>query len=197
MSKLMGLQFFITYRKGVENMAADALSRVSHLMSIQVRSEVQPAWIQEVVNSYITDADVQRRLTELAVQSPDEHGYALHQGIIRFQGRVWVGSNSALKTKLISAFHSSAVGGHSGANATYQRMKRLFAWPGLKAQITDFVHQCDVCQHSKHSTAAPAGLLQPLPVPTGPWKDITMDFIEGLPLSDGYNSILVVVDRFT
>jgi hypothetical protein len=166
-------------------------------MSIQVRSEVQPAWIQEVINSYITDADAQRRLTELAVQSPDEHGYELHQGIIRFQGRVWVGSNSALKTKLISAFHSSAVGGHSGADATYQCVKRLFAWPGLKAQITDFVRQCDICQHSKHSTASPAGLLQPLPVPTGPWKDITMDFIEGLPLSDGYNLILVVVDRFT
>jgi hypothetical protein len=66
-------------------------------------------------------------LTELAVQSPDEHDYALHQGIIRFQGRVWVGSKSALKTKLISAFHSSAVGGHSGANATYQHVKRLFA----------------------------------------------------------------------
>jgi hypothetical protein len=197
MSKLMRLQFRITYRKGVENMAADALSRVSHLMSIQVRSEVQPAWLQEVVNSYITDANAQCRLTELAIQSPDAHGYALHQGIIRFQGRVWVGSNFALKTKLISAFHSSAVGGHSGADATHQRVKRLFAWPGFKAQITDFVRQCDVCQHSKHSTAAPAGLLQPLPVPTGLWKDITMNFIKGLPLSDGYNSILVVVDRFT
>jgi hypothetical protein len=146
---------------------------------------VQLAWIQEVINSYITDADAQRRLTELAIQSPDEHGYELHQGIIRFQGRVWVGSNSALKTKLISAFHSSAVRGHSGADATYQRVKRLFAWPGLKSQITDFVRQCDICQHSKHSTASPAGLLQPLPVPTGPWKDITMDFIEGLPLSNG------------
>jgi hypothetical protein len=131
------------------------------------------------------------------VVSPDEHGYTLCDGIIRFHGRVWIGSNSALQTKLITAFHSSPVGGHSGAHATYQRLKKLFAWTGIKSRVADFVRQCDVCQHAKHSNTAPAGLLQPLPSPTGPWCDITMDFIEGLPLSDGFNCILVVVDRFS
>jgi hypothetical protein len=166
-------------------------------MTIQAHSTVQPVWLQEVINSYITDADAQRRLTEVALNSPDEHGYELQDGIIRFHGRVWIGANSALKTKLIKSFHSSAIGSHSGADATYQRIKRLFARPGLKAQVSDFVRQCDTCQHAKDSTTHPAGLLQPLPIPSGPWKDITMDFIEGLPLSDGYNSILVVVNRFT
>jgi hypothetical protein len=136
-------------------------------------------------------------LAELAITSPNAHGYELKQGIIRFNYRVWVGSNSALQTKLIMAFHASAVGGHSGTDATYQRLKRLFAWSGLKAQVVDFVRQCDTCQHAKHSNLPPDGLLQPLPTPTGPWQDITMDFIKGLPLSEGYNTILVVVDRFT
>jgi hypothetical protein len=197
MARLMGLQFRIVYRKGAENLAADALSRVSHLMAIRTQSTVQPAWLQEVLNSYVTDAEAQRRLTELALNSPDEHGYDLQEGIICFHGRVWIGANSALKMKLITSFHSSAIGSHSGTDATYQRVKRLFAWPGLKAQVTDFVHQCDTSQHAKHSTTHPIGLLQPLPIPSGPWKDIMMDFIEGLPVSDGYNSILVVVDRFT
>lgn len=78
MAKLMGLQFKISYKKGSDNQAADALSRVQHVMSIQVCLEIQPMWLQEVVNSYITDRDAQRRLTELALSSPDEHGYALH-----------------------------------------------------------------------------------------------------------------------
>lgn len=197
MARLMGMQFKIIYRQGAKNLAADALSRIGHLMSIQARSEVQPAWMNEVINSYITDPDAQARLTQLAISSPDEHGYELTQGLIRFHGRIWLGANSALQTKIISVLHSSAVGGHSDAQATYQRIKRLFAWHGLKAAVIEFVHQCDVCQHAKHLNTHPGGLLQPLPVHDGAWRDITMDFVEGLPLSEGYNVILVVVDRFT
>jgi hypothetical protein len=153
--------------------------------------------MQEVVNSYITDLVAQARLTKLVLSSPDEHGYELVQGLIRYKGRIWLGTNSALETKIISALHSSAVGGHSGTQATYQRVKRLFAWHGMKVSVTDFVRQCDVCQHAKHLNTHPGGLLQPLPIPAGAWRDITMDFVVGLPLSEGYNVILVVVDHFT
>ena len=41
------------------------------------------------------------------------------------------------------------------------------------------------------------GLLQPLPVPDFAWQVVTMDFIEGLPRSHGYNCIMVVVDKFS
>lgn len=55
MARLMGLQFKIVYRQGAENRAADALSRIGHLMTIHACSEVQLAWMQEVLNSYVTD----------------------------------------------------------------------------------------------------------------------------------------------
>lgn len=110
---------------------------------------------------------------------------------------MWIPSNSALQTKVIAALHSSAIGGHSGIKATYFRVKQLFHWKVLKLDVENYVKQCSVCQQAKHETNNPAGLLQPLPVPQGAWKDWSMDFIEALPLSEGSNTILVVVDRFT
>jgi hypothetical protein len=138
-------------------------------------------WIQEVLNSYTRDPKAQLLLTRLALQSPNAEGYSLHQGIIRINNSIWIGQNSALQTKLIAAFHSSVIGGHSGTQATYHKLKNLFRWTGMKQDVENFVRQCEIFQKAKHSLQHPAGLLQPLPIPTTAWNDISMDFIEGLP----------------
>jgi len=197
MTRLMGLQFKVVYRKGRENLAADALSRVGHLMALQAISATSPAWLQAVLNSYHTDEQAQQLLQSLSVHSPNEQGFSLTDGLIRYKDHVWIGHNSALRTKVIAALHSSPIGGHSGIQATYYRVKKLFHWKGLKKDVEDFVKQCSICQHSKHEHTNPGGLLQPLPIPAGAWQDISLDFIEGLPLSQNANVILVVVDRFT
>ena len=113
MTQLMGLQFKNVYKKGCENKAADALSKVVHTLELQAISISHPAWLQEVLNSYATDSEAQQKLHSLALVSPDEQGFELCQGIIRKQGCIWIGNNSATQTKLISAFHNSAIGGHS------------------------------------------------------------------------------------
>lgn len=70
MSKLVGLQLKFQYRHGVDNGAADALSRVGAALDVAALSLCQPTWVQEVANSYATDADAQEKLTQLAVHSP-------------------------------------------------------------------------------------------------------------------------------
>lgn len=76
-------------------------------------------------------------------------------------------------------------------------MRRLFAWKGLKDTVKSFVRSCLTCQQAKTERVSPAGLLQPLPIPKRPWAVISLDFIEGLPRSGGYNVILVVVDKYS
>jgi hypothetical protein len=125
MARLMGPKFKIVYTKGKDNAAADALSRVAYVRTLQSVSAVKPSWIQEVLNSYQTDPQAQALLTELAISSPNAAGFMLDQGLITQQGKIWIGSNSALQTKLISAFHSSVIGGHSGIKATQTRVAQI------------------------------------------------------------------------
>ena len=69
-----------------------------------------------------------------------------------------------------------------------------FFWKVMKNKAAEFVRQCEVCQRNKTLAMSPVGLLQPLLLPYQIWEDLTMDFIEGLPLTDGVDTILVVVD---
>ena len=59
------------------------------------------------------------------------------------------------------------------------------------------VRECLVCQKNKRDLASYPGLLQPLPIPEGVWKSVSMDFIEALPKSQGKDKILVEVDRLS
>jgi hypothetical protein len=192
------LQYKIVYRKGVDNGAADALSRKvqedSHCCAI---SHSVPTWLQEVVEGYDKDPTSKQLLAQLILNSADKAPFSLHQGIIRHKNRIWLGGNLQLQQKVLQAMHDTAVGGHSGAPATYHKVKQMFYWPGMRADVLQYVQSCTVCQQSKPDRAKYPGLLQPLEVPPQAWHTISLDFIEGLPRSAHYNCILVVVDKFS
>jgi hypothetical protein len=67
----------------------------------------------------------------------------------------------------------------------------------MKQHVDSFVKQCNVYQQATPELWKYPGLLQPLPIPQQSWTDISMDFIEDLPVSHGYSIILVIVDRLT
>lgn len=122
--------------------------------------------------------------------------FSLQDGLIKYKGRIWIGKNPQLQVKIFSALHSIPVGGHSGSEVTYKKIKQLFAWPKLKQSVQQLVEQCTICQQAKSERVAYPGLLAPLPIPDGAWQMITLYFIEGLPKSSSYNYILVVVDKY-
>lgn len=123
--------------------------------------------------------------------------YTFRDGLLRYKNRIWVGNDTELQLQLIAAFHDSPIGGHSGFPVTYRRIVSLFKWTGMKPQIKAYVRSCMICQKAKAERVLTPGLLQPLPIPSEPWEMASMDFIDGLPLSHGFDCILVVVDKLT
>lgn len=63
--------------------------------------------------------------------------------------------------------------------------------------VQEYVKECPICQVNKYETLAPTSLLHPLQIPSAIWGSVSMDFIEGLPKSQNYDVIIVVVDRLT
>jgi hypothetical protein len=51
----------------------------------------------------------------------------------------------------------------------------------MKQNVHNFVVECDVCQHNKGKIVKSPSTLQPHLIPPGIWRDISMDFIVGLP----------------
>jgi hypothetical protein len=80
---------------------------------------------------------------------------------------------------------------------TYHRVKKEFFWDGLKTNVQRFVAECLVQQQNKVETTKILGILQPLSIPSQRWEEVSMDFITGLPKSEGKSVIMVIVDRLT
>jgi len=120
--------------------------------------------------------------------------WALADGMVMFNGRLFVPSNFPLRHAILTAAHDDAP---DGVQKTLHRLRRDFHIPDGRAAILDYVKACVVCQRNKTEHMHPAGLLQPLPIPTAVWSDISMDFVEGLPKVGGKSMILTVVDRFS
>lgn len=186
-------------QEGVENKATDALSRNStnspgELVAV---STCVPAWLTEVVAGYALDESTKKLLTQLSVKGATHPKFHLHDGLLRYMGRVWVGTNIPMQLKIMQAMYDSAIGGHSRFQVTYSRIRKLFAWPGMKQGVKDFVSACSICKQAKSEHVKYSGLLQPLPIQKQAWQMVPLDFIEGLPRSSNYNCIMVVMDKFS
>src|SRR5258705_4652261 len=93
--------------------------------------------------------------------------------------------------------HDHPTAGHFRETKTMELIHHNYHWPGLRCMVGDYIRSCTSCVHTKAPCHKPYGLLKQLPIPSQPWESISMDFIEQLPMSEGFTAILVIVDRLT
>ncbi|MBW0496346.1 hypothetical protein O181_036061 [Austropuccinia psidii MF-1] len=125
--------------------------------------------------------------------------YSQYRSILQelVKDQVVVPNDPTIQLRILQKCHDSPLAGQPGQEKTLKLVKQDLHWSGMTQYIKDYVSSCQQCSRNKNIHHKKFGLLKPLPIPNCPWICLSMDFIIQLPLSDSFDSILVIVDRFS
>ena len=98
---------------------------------------------------------------------------------------------------MIQRYHDHPSAGHPGEQETYRLAKNEVYWPGMATFIKNYVKGCAACQQYKINRNPSHPPLQPIDPPTStrPFAQIAWDLLTDLPKSNGFDSILSIVDH--
>ena len=156
---------------------------------------------QRIKSSQEYDKEVSQAVESILKNGPRSitkglEEWNLEDGIILYRGQVYVPKDEALRRDIVKQYHDHIAIGHPGRWKTYELVSREFWWPGISTFVKSYVDGCATCQATKIRPRNQVPL-QPNQVPTDVWGIITMDFITDLPISQGFDSLFVVVDRLS
>jgi hypothetical protein len=214
----------VHYHPGKANVVADALSRKAHCSCLSVEAfnetlcwEMRKLNLEIIPKGGLNHLSVEATLRDsiiLAQQcnkrvriikqkiTQGEGKYKCfrvdHEGVLWFNERIVVPKDHQLRKQILDEAHLSKFSIHPGSTKMHQDLKQNFWWTRMKREIIKYVSECDIFQRVKASHLKTACSLQPLPIPSWKWEDISMDFIDGLPnTSQRHDPIWVIVDRLT
>lgn len=195
--------FEVHYCKGTENIA-DALSRrpdhsimaVPQQLAVITKSKgttyFPSKFLQQCRKGYkkdpwFTDKNIYR--TKLNYKN---------QVYYTENDQLVIPHDTQLKHSILHDAHDSPTAGHCGVNLTLELVRRDYWWPGIARDVHSYVRECIHCQRNKALNRKPAGLLQPIPIPTEKFASVSLDLITDLPVTArGFDSIVTMVDRLT
>jgi len=118
-------------------------------------------------------------------------------GQITYKDRLYIPTDSQLCTDIICEHHDTIAAGHPGWWKTQANITRDYWWPRMQGQIQKYIAGCDLCQRTKPLRKKHHNPLHPHEVPSQPWEHISINLITGLPESNGFNAILVIINCFS
>lgn len=162
LAKLLGFDYEIEFKKGKDNVVADALSRVScRALSTLTVSTISTTLLEEIKQSWKTDKGVQTLIQELSLHPASHPHYSWVNQLLCRKGKLVVGQNVPLQTQIISLYHDSATRGHSGTAVTAKRVANGFYWKGQQKYIRQYIRECPICQQNKSKNTRTPGYYNP------------------------------------
>jgi hypothetical protein len=152
------------------------------------------------------DGDVNKALETLLNEGPNNLQADLEDWKIEevngdkaifYKGKNYIPKDQELRRDIVKMFHDHETAGHPGELETYNTVRQHYWWPGMKTFVKNYVQGCGICQQFKVNRSPTNPAYQPIEGSnnTRPFAKCSMDLITDLPPIDGYDSILVVVDR--
>jgi len=156
--------------------------------------------LEKIKQSRVKDDEVVKAVEEMkraGVKVLRDKEWRDIDGVMYREEKVYVPKDEVLRAEIIRLHYNTPVGEHGGQWKTVELVTRNFWWPGVTMEVKQYVEGYNSYQRNKNCTEQPAGKLMPNSIPEKPWTHILAEFITKLPLAQGYNSILVVVDQLT
>ncbi len=107
---------------------------------------------------------------------------------------LWV--SEKMHTKLLKKIHDQSFISYSDNRRIIDLVQRFYYWSNHQATIKRYIWNCHVYQQSKTSRNSINELLHSLSISQKRWKDIAMNFIIKLSLSEDYNIICIIICWF-
>lgn len=197
LEKILGFDYEIIYLKWAESSVVDALSHLLEDISFYAITSPIFSYLADIAQEYQANPNLSLFIARLQ-SSQAVSNYSYNGSGLLYKGCIVIPSFSLWRQRILHKFHASLIGGHYGfLSKFYKSVATSFYWKELKNASKIFVAECGICQWNKGEYMHPSYLLQPLPIPDKIWEDIYMDFINGLPPSDGKTSIFIDFNRLS
>lgn len=125
--KFLGFDFFIEYKPGRDNVAADALS-CSFSMALSCPTS---SLLHDLAAAIASDPALSTIFLQCMENKYPGTNYQYRQNRLYWNNRLVLPPNSDLVQKILTEFHSSVQGGHAGIKRTKARIASHFYWPSM------------------------------------------------------------------
>ncbi|KAK7889395.1 hypothetical protein WMY93_024955 [Mugilogobius chulae] len=197
-ARLLCFDYSVVYRPGSQNYTADCLSRLPLPMSADIASDTEPEMVAQISATLASLPVVEfdtacANCPELsALRAQIQKGWpatikALNDTLVPYyklkdelstkDNYILRGSRLiaplSLRHSLIALAHES----HQGIVRTKQRLRDLYWWPGIDAQVHAAISSCVLCQSNDKTARTRPAPLHPVPLPDGPWRKLGLDIV--------------------
>ncbi|XP_072951726.1 uncharacterized protein [Typha angustifolia] len=138
-TKLLGYDYELVYKKGTENQVTDALSRQLKLADLVMISIPVFPFLSKIRVASVEDPEMRELMKKVKEEPSSYPELEVKDGLLLDQGRVRVPAKPKLQVTLIHPFHDTPLAGHEGTFRTYKRLTQNCVWVGAKKEVMSFV----------------------------------------------------------